>query len=160
MNHNSADWTVFKSVFSKFSANFLDFKIWLFTFSASPVFLVTEKYFFADWQFLKYLGVLVMLDTITGVMKAVKRNEAITSYGLRRTVVKIVQYGIFLIVVHVLDNFEVKGESISFFGWIVTAAYSFLIGVEAKSVLENIMALNDKFDIQKFIEKITESIKK
>lgn len=159
-NHNSGDWAVFKSVFTKFSSNFAELKVWAFTFVATPLFQVTETYLFADWQFLKYLGVLIMLDTVTGVLKALKRKDAITSYGLRRTVVKILQYGIFLIVVHILDNFEVKGESVSVFGWIVTASYSFLIGVEAKSILENLMALDERFDIKSFIEKITDAIKK
>ena len=159
-DHTIDDWGVFKDVALKFSANFADLKIWAFTFVITPLFAFTEKYLFADWEFLKWLITFMMLDLVTGIAKAIKNKHAVTSYGIRRTAVKALQYGAFLIVIHGLDSFEVKGERVEMFGWIVIWAYSFLMGTEGKSILENIIALNDKFDIQKFIEKITESIKK
>ena len=108
----------------------------------------------------KWLTVFIMLDLVTGVAKAIKNKQAVTSYGIRRTVVKALQYGVFLIVVHGLDSFEVKGEKTEIFGWIVKGAYSFLMGVEGKSILENIVALDDRFDVKYFIEKIGEAFKR
>jgi len=70
------------------------------------------------------------------------------------------QYGVFLIVIHGLDSFEIKGEKTEIFGWIVTGAYSFLMGVEGKSILENIVALDNRFDVKYFIEKIGEAFKR
>lgn len=153
-DHSIDDWGVFKDCLIRFATNFTDIKVWTFTFVATPLFSFTEKYLFADWEFLKYLTVFMMLDLVTGIAKAVKKKQAVTSYGLRRTVVKSLQYGVFLIVVHGLDTFQVKGESVDIFGWIVTGAYSFLMAVEGKSILENVVALDDRFDIAPFIEKI------
>lgn len=152
--HNIDDWSVFRDCAVKFASNFIDTKIWLFTFVLTPIFTFTQKYLFADWEFLKYLTVFMMLDLVTGIAKALKKKQAVTSYGLRRTVVKALQYGVFLIVVHGLDTFEVKGESVDIFGWIVTGAYSFLMAVEGKSILENVVEFDDRFDIASFIEKI------
>lgn len=159
-DHTIDDWGVFKDVALKFSANFIDIKVWTFTFVITPLFAFTEKYLFADWEFLKYLTVFMMLDLITGIAKAIKNKDAVTSYGIRRTVVKGLQYGVFLIVVHGLDSFEVKGEKSDVFGWIVTGAYSFLMGVEGKSILENIVSLDNRFDISVFIDRIKKVFEK
>jgi len=102
----------------------------------------------------------MMLDLATGIARAIKNKEAVTSYGIRRTGVKVVQYGAFLIVIHGLDSFEVKGEQVELFGWIVIWAYSFLMGTEGKSILENIVALDDSFDVKHFVEKIGEAFKR
>ena len=160
LNHNIDDWAVFKDCATKFMTSFIDVKIWAFTFVITPLFAFTEKYLFADWEFLKWLTVFIMLDLVTGIAKAVKKKQVVTSYGIRRTVVKALQYGVFLIVIHGLDSFEVKGEKTEIFGWIVTGAYSFLMGVEGKSILENIVGLDDRFDVKYFIEKIGEAFKR
>jgi len=159
-DHTIDDWGVFKDCAVKFASNFIDIKVWTFTFVITPLFAFTEKYLFADWEFLKYLTVFMMLDLITGIAKAIKNKDAVTSYGIRRTVVKGLQYGVFLIVVHGLDSFEVKGEKSDVFGWIVTGAYSFLMGVEGKSILENIVSLDNRFDISVFIDRIKKVFEK
>lgn len=159
-DHTIDDWGVFKDCAIKFASNFIDIKVWTFTFVITPLFAFTEKYLFADWEFLKYLTVFMMLDLITGIAKAIKNKDAVTSYGIRRTVVKGLQYGVFLIVVHGLDSFEVKGEKSDVFGWIVTGAYSFLMGVEGKSILENIVSLDNRFDISVFIDRIKKVFEK
>lgn len=159
-DHNIDDWGVFKDVALKFSANFTDVKIWTFTFVITPLFAFTEKYLFADWEFLKWLVTFMMVDLATGIAKAIKNKDAVTSYGIRRTGVKAVQYGAFLIVFHGLDNFEVKGEQVDMFGWSVIWAYSFLMGTEGKSILENIVALDDRFDVSALIEKIKKVFEK
>jgi phage-related holin len=158
--HTIDDWGVFKDCAVKFASNFIDVKVWTFTFVITPLFAFTEKYLFADWEFLKWLTVFIMLDLVTGIAKAVKKKQVVTSYGIRRTVVKALQYGVFLIVVHGLDSFEVKGEKTDVFGWIVTGAYSFLMGVEGKSILENIIVLDNRFDAKYFIEKVGEAFKR
>jgi len=160
LDHNVDDWGVFKDVAIKFASNFADVKIWTFTFIVTPLFTFTEKYLFADWEFLKWLSIFMMLDLITGIAKAIKKKQAITSYGIRRTVVKALQYGVFLIVMHGLDSFEVKGEKTEIFGWIITGAYSFLMAVEGKSILENIAALDESFDVSIFIDKIKKVFEK
>ena len=160
LDHNVDDWGVFKDVAIKFASNFADVKIWTFTFVVTPLFTFTEKYLFADWEFLKWLSIFMMLDLLTGIAKAIKKKQAVTSYGIRRTVVKALQYGVFLIVMHGLDSFEVKGEKTELFGWIITGAYSFLMAVEGKSILENIAALDESFDVSIFIDKIKKVFEK
>lgn len=160
LDHNVDDWGVFKDVAIKFASNFADVKIWTFTFIVTPLFTFTEKYLFADWEFLKWLSIFMMLDLLTGIAKAIKKKQAVTSYGIRRTVVKALQYGVFLIVMHGLDSFEVKGEKTELFGWIITGAYSFLMAVEGKSILENIVALDESFDVSIFIDKIKKVFEK
>ena len=160
MDHTIDDWQVFKSCTIKFAASFTDIKIWVFTFVITPMFAFTEKYLFADWEFLKWLVTFMMVDLVTGIAKAIKNKHAVTSYGIRRTAVKAVQYGAFLIVFHGLDNFEVKGEQVDMFGWSVMWAYSFLMGTEGKSILENIVALDDRFDVSVLIEKIKKVFEK
>jgi len=160
LNHNVDDWGVFKDVAIKFASNFADVKIWTFTFIVTPLFTFTEKYLFADWEFLKWLVTFMMLDLVTGIAKAIKNKHAVTSYGIRRTAVKALQYGAFLIVIHGLDSFEVKGEQVELFGWIVIWAYSFLMGTEGKSILENIVALDDRFDVSALVEKIKKVFEK
>jgi hypothetical protein len=71
-NHNIDDWDVFKDVALKFAANFGDIKVWTFTFVVAPLFSFTEKYLFADWEFLKYLAVFMMLDLATGIANAIQ----------------------------------------------------------------------------------------
>jgi len=159
-NHTVGDFVMFKECAIKFASNFADIKIWAFTFVFTPIVTFTEKYLFADWQFLKWLALFMILDLITGILKAWHKKQAITSYGFRRTVVKAVQYGTFLVVMHILDNFEINGERTEMFGWIVTGAYSFLMRVEGKSILENIVTLDDRFDVKYFIEKIGEAFKR
>jgi len=160
LDHNVDDWGVFKDCAIKFALNFADVKIWTFTFIVTPLFTFTEKYLFADWEFLKWLSIFMMLDLLTGIAKAIKKKQAVTSYGIRRTVVKALQYGVFLIVMHGLDSFEVKGEKTEIFGWIITGAYSFLMAVEGKSILENIAALDESFDVSIFIDKIKKVFEK
>jgi len=70
LNHNIDDWAVFKDCTAKFTSSFLDVKIWAFTFVLTPIFTFTEKYLFADWEFLKWLTVFIMLDLVTGVAKS------------------------------------------------------------------------------------------
>jgi hypothetical protein len=92
-NHNIDDWDVFKDVALKFAANFADIKVWTFTFVVAPLFSFTEKYLFADWEFLKYLAVFMMLDLATGIANALKDKE----YDL---IEENIQEGIYYINIH------------------------------------------------------------
>ena len=151
---------MFRDCFLKFVQHIQDVKVWIFTFIATPAISFTEKYLFADWQFLRWLVLFMMIDLITGIIKAKHQGGAITSYGIRRTVIKAVQYGVFLIVMHILDHFEINGNPVEMFGWIVAGAYSFLMGIEGKSILENISVLDKRFDVGYFIEKIANAFKR
>lgn len=140
----------------KLLTSFTDVKLWLWTVVGTTGVAFVEQYVYRDWEFLKYLMVLMVIDLLTGVVNAVKRSEAVTSFGLRRSAIKLIQYGVFLIVMHILSTFTINGEVQTAYHWVTQGGYIFLIGVEAKSILENIAKLDDRFDIGSFIEKIKE----
>ena len=151
---------MFKECATKFLLSFTNVKLWLFAGVLTPVSLFIEKYIFADWQFIKWLVLMMALDLITGIIKAVIKNETISSYGFRRTAMKGMQYSIFLIVMHILENYEIDNEKVGMFDWMTRGAYSFLIGIEGKSVLENIAVFDKRFDVSYFIEGMIKKFKK
>lgn len=118
-----------------------------------------QKYLFSDFTFLKWLVVAMICDLVTGIVKAWNRKEPITSKGLRDTISKCVQYGVFLIITNVLTHYEINGQAVSNFnfGWLTKLAYEFVILIEIKSVYENIVAINPKLDLfKKVFKKIAE----
>lgn len=135
----------------------------------TPTLLITsgigalfQKYIFSDTEYLVWLLIAVMLDLITGITKAWVQGgwKHITSQGLRMTVIKFIQYGAFLIITHVLVHFTVNGERVSPLPFAESWAYSLLILIEAKSVYENIVAINPKLDfIKALIDRIAKAIK-
>ena len=76
--------------------------------------------------------VLVVSDWFTGVWAAIKRNEKITSGGLRRTVEKVVMYTLAICLVLVVET--------AFFGtnYVVALVAMYISFVELFSNLENI----------------------
>lgn len=140
----------------KLWSSFADIKLWAWTAIMTTGLSWVEQYVYRDWEFLKYLMVLMVLDLLTGVLNAWRKKEAVTSFGFRKTVLKMVQYGVFLIVMHVLSSFTINGQSQSIYHWVTQGAYIFLLGIEGKSILENLIKLDDRFDIGSFIEKIKE----
>lgn len=96
---------------------------WLFTF-ISPV-----------TPFIICVGLFVFADLYTGLKAAKKRNEEIRSKGLRRTIGKITQYSLAIILSHVLTVVFLPSVPIA----VVTSFYIAL--VEFKSNIENISYL-------------------
>jgi toxin secretion/phage lysis holin len=142
-----------KAHFKLWSA-FTDIKLWLVTAVATPVLLIIETYLFSDWEYLKWLVIMMFLDLVTGVLQAIVDKTAVLSGGLRQTVIKVIQYFIFLITVHVLSNYKVDGHPSDVYDWVTTGAYAFLMGIEAKSIWENLAGLNSKFDPSEFIDRL------
>lgn len=100
----------------------------------------TEKYVFADWQFLNFLIVLVIIDTVLGIYKAYK-SDALTTRIVHMLFQKIIIYTCFLVLVHIVSHFTIEGEKNSFFTWFNSFAYSAIIVRESISVLENMGAI-------------------
>ena len=139
---------------TKLITQFADIKLWLWTAGMTTGLAFIEQYIYRDWEFLKYLLVLVVVDLFTGVLAAMKAKVAVTSFGFRRSVLKLIQYGVFLIVMHALGSFSINGEVQTIYHWISQAGYIFLIGIESKSILENLGKLDERFDVGTFIDKI------
>lgn len=103
-------------------------------------FYFIEQYVFADWQFLTFLGVLVSIDTLLGLIKSFKmRSLSGKFFGL--VAGKIIIYVCFLVLAHILSHYTIEGEKNSFFGWFNNVAYSAVIVRESISVLENMGAI-------------------
>lgn len=125
----------------------------------TPVWAFINKWLWSDWEFLQWLGILIAADLASGIFKSWMKKETIASEGLRKTIIKFAQYGGLLIVVHVLENFTIKGETVGIYSWMTVPSYTLLMGVEALSILENLQELNRKFKMGDFINRIKETIK-
>lgn len=90
------------------------------------------------------VGAMIMLDTITGLIKAYKTHEPITSRKLSRVISKMVLYQVSLITFYCLD-FYLLGEFVSLFtskSLVLTKVVAgFLCTVELVSLNENIKAI-------------------
>ena len=102
----------------------------------TPVLAIVQKYIFADWEFLRYLGVLIVVDTVLGVQRRwVART--ISSRGFSRLFTKSGIYLALLVLTHVMSSFTVHGEVNVFFKWFDTFMYSCMMAREALSILEH-----------------------
>lgn len=102
-----------------------------------------EKYLFSDWQFIGFLGILMVIDTVLGIVKHWK-NHTVSSQGFSKVFTKCLIYGALLIVVHVLTNFKVDGTVSTAFGWIDDTVYAGMLLREAISILENMAAIDSR----------------
>ena len=88
-------------------------------------------------DFIFVIALLMVADLITGIQAAKKRGEAITSNGFRRTAVKILVYGLLIVICE-----KIK---MTFFAELdLKVAYGvslFIVWIELKSLSENIYTI-------------------
>jgi toxin secretion/phage lysis holin len=106
----------------------------------APILDAFATFVFDDWKFLIFLGVLVFLDTVTGVVKAWKRC-VVSSHGFTGVILKVFVYGVFVIVLHVLAKFSEKEAVQVAFDWVGTFGYAAVIVRESISIIENLGAI-------------------
>jgi phage-related holin len=121
----------------------------------SPVMHILELYFFSDWEFLKFLCVLITGDTILGFVKHFK-SGTIHSAGLGKIIYKLLAYMSVLIMTHVLTHYKVDGNPNTFLLWFDDLAYTALVVRESISILENIGAINDSLLPRWLLKKLKE----
>lgn len=102
----------------------------------SPVLELVEKYVFGDWEFVKYLAVLVVIDTVLGIVKHYQRHD-ISSRAYGMIAKKILVYSVVMIVAHVIASFTVEGNTVDSLSWFRYFACSVLMVREGISILEN-----------------------
>ena len=141
----------------RLAESFTDVKLWLVTSLIAPILMFVEKYIFSDWDFLIYLLLAMGFDIITALIKVSIKDgiSHITSRGLRQSVVKSVQYFVFLATIHWITNIHVQGDRIEIYDWIIPIAYTFLMLIEIKSIWENLTGMGNGFDLSEFIKKIS-----
>jgi len=101
---------------------------------------------------LLWLGVTMILDLITGVAKAIKNDVPRTSTGFRRTVMKFIQYGGAISIGIILANIsDMQKDSASetLYKYFSNSMLSFIIFIEIKSIIENMVEVSPKSDFTK-----------
>lgn len=99
-----------------------------------------SEFVFSDLRFAVFLSILIALDTITGLWKAIKLKK-VSSKGFGSVITKVLVYSIFAIVLHVLETFSDKDVVKVAFDWIGTTGYVAMIVRESISVIENLGAI-------------------
>lgn len=121
----------------------------------TPFIELFEKYVFGDWEFVKYLVVLVVIDTVLGFSKHyIKHDISSKAYGMIAK--KIVSYSIVMIVAHVVATFRVGGEQIESLVWFRYFACSALMVREAISIIENLEVISPGFIPQSIVRRLSE----
>lgn len=102
---------------------------------------------------LLWLGIAMVLDLLTGIAKAVKKDIPRTSTGLRQTVVKFIQYGGAISVGIILANVsEYQNDSSSqiIYKYFSNSMLLFIIFIEIKSILENMIEVSPDSDFTRY----------
>jgi phage-related holin len=94
-------------------------------------------------------GVLIIFDLVTGVWRAAKKKEKITSNGLRRTISKMVAYQLLIVTGFIMQNY-LMANNIP----VVNLLASFIAVTEGMSIIENLEQILNVSIKQKILEKI------
>jgi len=136
-----------------FSINFLAFLILSAIFS--PLLNFFECYVFDDWQFMQFMIILIVLDSILGIWRAIKRKE-VSSKGFGMIFKKLFIYMSLLILSHVLVNFKIEGKPSLIFMWFDDLVYSAILLRESISILENVAIIYPNAVSKLVLEKLKE----
>ena len=100
-----------------------------------------EKYIYSDWEFLKYLMILIILDTIISWVYHLMIKD-FSSKGFGMIAIKLLIYSALLIVSHVIGNFTVEGGNVEVYAWFRAVVCNALIIRESISIIENAAKVN------------------
>lgn len=110
-----------------------------------------NEYVFSNWEFLPFIVILVVIDTLTGVWKSLKLSD-FSSYSFGGFMTKVILYAVYLAVIHNLVSFSSKDSIKSLFSWVEQLGYAALIVREVVSIFENIGVIRPKL-LPKFVLK-------
>lgn len=108
--------------------------------------------FLPSVSLLFYMAIAMVIDFITGIVKAKMQGQIRTSAGYRKTVVKFLQYGGSIAAGIVLANLsqEKGGESLKLLlSYVNDGLLVFIIYIEVTSVFENLYAIDNSSVISK-----------
>lgn len=94
-------------------------------------------------------SLLILSDTITGIIAAYKRGEEINSVGFKKTIIKLFLYNLVIILAFLIEKFII-GDFIPF----VKVGAAVIVLTEFKSVIENFESITGikLLQIKKIIE--------
>ena len=112
-----------------------------------PLSIVADfsRYLYQDWEFAKWIGIAVILDTILGVVKHLLHKDASSESFFSKFGKKIAVYIVLLILSNVLTNYTVQGSIVGTTQWIGTYLCVFMMVREGFSCVENIQAISPLF---------------
>ena len=104
------------------------------------IFATVSRLFAVKADLLFLVVVLVILDTVSGMIAAKMRNEAITSFGMRRMLVKLVEYFVVIGAAIILSNVAAASSGYISTGlsWLAEFVVFWISVTEFKSILENV----------------------
>lgn len=129
--------------------------ILLISLAISPFIGFVEKYFYSDWEFLKFLIIMIAGDTLLGFLKHWK-CKTLSSNAWGKIIFKLISYMSLLIVAHVFVSYRIGGELMPFFGWFEKLVLTSLLVKEGISIIENIGAINESFVPKWLLAKLKE----
>lgn len=97
-------------------------------------------YVFSDWEFVKWLAVLLVVDTALGIIKHWFTND-ISSKGYGMVGKKLIVYSAVMILAHVLSSFTVNNLPVTTLQWFGSFGCTVLMVREGLSIIENIEAI-------------------
>ena len=108
-----------------------------------PITIVTEgfQYVYQDWEFAKWIAILIGIDTILGVWKHLVHKDASSESFFSRFTKKIVIYVLLLMLSNIASNATIGGTVIGPMQWIGTYICVFMMVREIFSCVENIQAI-------------------
>ncbi|MFW5659246.1 MAG: phage holin family protein [Bacteroidota bacterium] len=110
----------------------------------APVVQFVERFLWSDWEFAAFLGILIILDTLTGLIAA-WQTRSVSSRKLERVLIKVTAYAVLLITMHVLSHHTIAGKPNTILAAIVpyfdALIYAAILFREALSINENLAAL-------------------
>lgn len=99
------------------------------------------KYVYQDWEFAKWIGVAVAIDTLIGLLKHLVHKDASSESFFAKFSKKIAVYILLLILANILTNFTVNGSNMGATDWMGTYLCVYMLVREAISVMENANAV-------------------
>lgn len=115
----------------------------------SPSFLLTflgctwfQFKYLPSINFMFILTIAMIIDLITGIIKAWVKGENTTSQGLRQTLIKFIQYGGFILVGILLLNVSVGDKNLLKYSYVIDGSFVFILLIEFISICENLIEIN------------------
>uniref|UniRef100_A0AB33JIV9 Holin n=1 Tax=Prevotella sp. GTC17262 TaxID=3236797 RepID=A0AB33JIV9_9BACT len=108
-----------------------------------PLSIVVDfsQYLYQDWEFAKWIGIAVILDTVLSVWKHLLHKDASSEAFFSKFSKKIFIYILLLILSNILTNYTIQGHIVGATQWIGTYLCVFMMVREGFSCVENIQAI-------------------
>ena len=112
-----------------------------------------RTYVFDDWEFVKWLAVLMAVDTALGVLKHWFTRD-ISSKGYGMVGKKLIVYSAVMVLAHVLSCFTVHNQPVTTLQWFGSFGCTILMVREGLSIAENIEAILPGFLPKSVVERL------